>query len=103
MKNGKNLFANVVVSVCILVALFVAAAVIWEYHRLGVPMPAGVVTAILGMWTGELLIIALRQIFGSDVTKEKTREGALQQTFLTAPPEGEPAGRYDSDIFGRSI
>ena len=40
-------------------------------------MPAGVVTALLGLWGGELLIIALRQIFGSDVMRK--------------PPEGRPS------------
>ena len=40
-------------------------------------MPAGVVTALLGLWGGELLIIALRQIFGSDVMRK--------------PPEDRPS------------
>ena len=38
-------------------------------------MPPGVVTALLGLWGGELLIIALRQIFGSDVIGKQPRRG----------------------------
>ena len=48
----------------------VTAAVVYEYHRLDTVMPAGVVTALLGLWDGELLIVALRQIFGSDVMRK---------------------------------
>lgn len=69
----KAIFANVVISVCVVVAVFLTASVIWEYHRLGVPVPAGVLTALFGFWGGELLIVALRQIFGSDAIA-KARE-----------------------------
>lgn len=71
--RAKVTLANVVIVVCVVVALFVTATVIYEYHRLGVVMPAGVLTALLGFWGGELMIIALRQIFGSDaVSKAKS-------------------------------
>lgn len=70
-KTGKPrrkiTFANVVVALCLFVSFCITAAVVYEYHRLGEVMPAGVVTALLGLWGGELLIIALRQVFGSDV------------------------------------
>lgn len=71
-KRSKTTFANTVIVVCVAVALFVTVAVVWEYHRLNTVMPAGVLTALFGMWGGELLIVALRQIFGSDaVAKAK--------------------------------
>ena len=40
-------------------------------RRVGRKLPAGVLTALLGLWDGELLIIALRQIFGSDVLEKR--------------------------------
>ena len=69
-KRPKISFANVVVTVCVVVALLITAAVIWEYHRLGVVIPAGVLTALFGFWGGELFILALRQIFGSDAVEK---------------------------------
>ena len=67
----KFIFANVIIVACIILSAAVTAAVVYEYHRLDTVMPAGVVTALLGLWGGELLIIALRQIFGSDVMGRK--------------------------------
>lgn len=62
----KITFANMVIALCLAVSLAVTAAVVYEYHRLGEVMPAGVVTALLGLWGGELLIVAARQVLGSD-------------------------------------
>ena len=62
----KFIFANIIIVACITLSAAVTAAVVYEYHRLDTVLPAGVVTALLGLWGGELLIVALRQIFGSD-------------------------------------
>ena len=70
-KKKKKLFANVIISICVGVGLLITAVVVWEYHVLGVPMPGDVLSALLLFWGGELLIIALRQVFGSDITKKK--------------------------------
>lgn len=71
MKQSKkrSIFANIIISICIAIGAVVTIMTLWEYHRLGVPMPSDVVTAIMFLWGGELMIVALRQIFGSDVTK----------------------------------
>lgn len=69
-KKKKSLFANVIISVCVAVAVIITAATIYEYHRLDTVMPSGVISALLALWGGELLIIALRQIFGSDAVKK---------------------------------
>ena len=54
----------------------ITACVIYEYHRLDTVVPSGVLTGLLAFWGGELLTIALRQIFGSDVLqKQKPKEG----------------------------
>ena len=73
----KFIFANIIIVACITLSAAVTAAVVYEYHRLDTVMPAGAVTALLGLWGGELLIIALRQIFGSDVMRK--------------PPEDRPS------------
>lgn len=65
----KVTFANAVIVLCLAVSLAITAAVVWEYHRLNEVMSSGVVTALLGLWGGELLIVALRQVLGSDITK----------------------------------
>lgn len=71
----KHRFANGIVAVCLAVSLAVTAAVVWEYHRLGEVMPAGVVGALLGLWGGELLILAARQVLGSDaLDREKSND-----------------------------
>lgn len=87
-KKGKVTFANVVISVCVVVALLVTGCVVWEYHRLKAVMPAGVISALFTFWGGELLIVALRQIFGSDVTGRKYME---------------TEGKTDESNFGGSI
>lgn len=72
----KATFANIIIAVCVGVSLCITAAVVYEYHRLDTVLPAGVVTALLGLWGGELLIIALRQIFGSDVITKRRHAGS---------------------------
>ena len=86
-KTGKKTtFANLVISVVVVVAVLVTAAVVWEYHRLRTVMPAGVISALFAFWGGELLIVALRQIFGSDVTRSKPPEA-----------ESEPAEKMTAE------
>ena len=65
-KRRRLSFANAVILLCVAMSGAITAAVVYEYHRLDTVLPAGVVTALLGLWGGELLIVALRQIFGSD-------------------------------------
>ncbi len=65
LRRG-NIFADLIVLICIGMGALVTGAAIWEYHRLDTPMPASVITALMGMWGGELLILAARQILGSD-------------------------------------
>lgn len=69
MKKDKKLltFANGIIAVCVTVSIVITVCVLYEYHRLNTVIPAGVLTALFGFWGGELMIIALRQIFGSDV------------------------------------
>lgn len=84
-RKKKNAFANRVIIFCLAVTTVITAAVIFEYHRLGVVIPSGVLGVLIGFWGGELLVIALRQIFGSDVVKQNAK-----------PPETPTADREDS-------
>ena len=42
-----------------------------DYHATGTVMPASVISALFALWGGELLIVALRQILGSDVVNKR--------------------------------
>ncbi len=82
----RNIFADIVVTLCLLMGGFITVGTMWEYHRLDVPMPADVILALMGLWGGELLILAARQILGSD---------ALSWSHRTA---GSSSG--DDDVLG---
>lgn len=69
-KKKKLKYADAIIAVCVIVCIVITASVLYEYHRLDTVLPSGVLTALMGFWGGELLIIALRQIFGSDVVKQ---------------------------------
>ena len=69
----KITFANVIIGVCLAVSLGITVAVVYEYHRLGEVMPSGVVTALLSLWGGELLIVAARQVLGSDAITRRNQ------------------------------
>ena len=75
-KGASRLtFANMIIAICLGVGLFITVEVLCEYHRLDTVVPGSVLTALLGLWGGELLVIALRQIFGSDaISKAKTEK-----------------------------
>ena len=73
-KKRKSVFANAIILLCVMVGLFITVATIRDYHLLGVPVPGEVLNALLLFWGGELLIIALRQVFGSDITKKNNIE-----------------------------
>lgn len=66
-KKKVLTFVNVIIIVCLMVCFAVTALVIYEYHRLDTVIPSGVLVAVFGVWGGELLIIAFRQVLGKDV------------------------------------
>jgi hypothetical protein len=49
----------------------VTAVTLYEYHRLNTVLGAGEITALLAVWGGELLLIVVRQVLGSDALKKK--------------------------------
>ena len=81
-SKAKVSFANAIITVCISVSTVITSAVLWEYHRLCTVIPSGVLGVLFGFWGGELLIVALRQIFGSDVPEK------IRQSVTTTDGEG---------------
>jgi len=75
-KKKKNTFANRIIALCVFMCSIITVVVLAQYWRLYIALPAGVIGTLVGFWGGELLIIALRQIFGSDVVEQskKTKE-----------------------------
>lgn len=71
LKRKISLFANTIISVSISVGLFITLITMIEYWVLGIPVPSDVLAVLIGFWGGELLIVALRQVFGSDIMNKK--------------------------------
>lgn len=71
IKKKISLFANVIISVSISVGLFMTLITMIEYWTLKIPIPSDVLAVLIGFWGGELLIVALRQVFGSDIMNKK--------------------------------
>ena len=78
-------FANCIIVLCLVVSLIVTASVVYEYHRLNTVMPASVVTALLGLWGGELLLIVLRQVLGSDVVAKRGKSVEEKESENSPP------------------
>ena len=71
LKKKISLFANTIISVSISVGLFMTLITMIEYWTLKIPIPSDVLAVLIGFWGGELLIVALRQVFGSDIMNKK--------------------------------
>lgn len=73
-KKKKNRFANIIIVFVLLVTTIITVCILYEYHRLQVTLGSDVLTVLFGFYGGELLIVALRQIFGSDIVKKRNGE-----------------------------
>lgn len=71
LKKKISVFANIIISVSIAVGLFITAMTVFQYWLLQTPIPSDVLAVLIGFWGGELLIVALRQVFGSDIMNKK--------------------------------
>jgi hypothetical protein len=63
-------FVDAIILLCLVMCMIITLSNLWEYHRLDVVMGAAEMTALLAVWGGELLLIVVRQVLGSDVTKK---------------------------------
>lgn len=68
-NKKKNKFANGIITFVLIITTILCAYVMVEYHRLNEILPSNVLAVLFGFYGGELLIIALRQVFGSDIVK----------------------------------
>lgn len=70
-KKKISVFANIIISASVAVGLFITIMTMLQYWLLKIPVTSDVIAVLIGFWGGELLIVALRQVFGSDVIKKK--------------------------------
>ena len=60
-------FADCVIIACVTVMLYLTVSTVRSYRTIGLPIPSDVLRELIRFWGGELLIIALRQVLGSDI------------------------------------
>lgn len=72
-------FVDVLIVLCLLMCAIVTVTVLYEYHRLDTVLGAGEITALLAVWGGELLLIVVRQVLGSDVMQKRKNEEEFDQ------------------------
>ena len=60
-------FTDAIISLCLVMCLIVTISVLTEYHRLDTVLGASEIAALLAVWGGELLLIVVRQVLGSDL------------------------------------
>ncbi len=73
-KRRARRFVNVLIVLCLVMCGIVTVAVLYEYHRLDALLGAGEITTLPTMWGGELLLIVVRQVLGSDITHKNNKE-----------------------------
>lgn len=73
-RKRRNNAANIFVTISLVMCIIITLVVLYDYHRLDLVLGSGEITALMALWGGELLIIALRQIFGSDVLHKRKEE-----------------------------
>lgn len=78
-KRRVKRFVDVLIVLCLLMCAIVTVTVLYEYHRLDTVLGAGEITALLAVWGGELLLIVVRQVLGSDVLQKRKSEEEYDQ------------------------
>lgn len=78
-KRRVKRFVDVLIVLCLLMCAIVTVTVLYEYHRLDTVLGAGEITALLAVWGGELLLIVVRQVLGSDVLHKRKNEEEFDQ------------------------
>ncbi len=73
-KKRKRRFVDRIILLCLIVCLGVTVMALTEYRRLDTVMGADVLGVIYAIWGGELLLIVVRQVLGSDITKRNNDE-----------------------------
>ena len=73
-KRRAQRFVNVLIVLCLLMCAVITLSVLSEYHRLDALLGAGEITTLLAVWGGELLLIVVRQVLGSDITHHNKKD-----------------------------
>jgi branched-subunit amino acid ABC-type transport system permease component len=68
-------FVDALIVLCLAMCATVTLTVLYEYHRLSALLGAAEITALLAVWGGELLLIVVRQVLGSDVRGKGNGKG----------------------------
>jgi hypothetical protein len=72
-KKRARRFVNMLIVLCLVMCGVVTVTVLYDYHRLDALLGAGEIATLLGVWGGELLLIVVRQVLGSDALKKPTQ------------------------------
>lgn len=83
-KNKKTRFANTIIVICIIMCIVITVAVLYEYHRLDTPIVSSVLIPLCGIWSGELLIIMLRQVLGQDIVSQVKKPKSPENEEFTS-------------------
>lgn len=70
-KKKIAVFANFIISISIAMLAYITFSTTLQYWILKIPIPGEVIAILAGAWAGELVTIAARQVFGSDVVMKK--------------------------------
>lgn len=81
-KRKKISFANALILLCVVVCTIVTAFLMVQSWRLREMLTSGQLGVIFGFFGGELLIVALRQIFGSDVVTKAAKSETIYDEDL---------------------
>ena len=84
-KNKKLKFAHTIISICVAMGIIITLAIIYEYHRLCVPVPSDVLKVFYGFYGTELSLICIRQILGQDAISQvkKPKEPENDREFTS--------------------
>lgn len=83
-KKDRIKLADRILVTVILFGAIITITVLFSYLWVKQPIPATISNSLNGFWGGELLIMALRQIFGSDAFNSKKKK---QDSNLGAPDD----------------
>jgi membrane protein YdbS with pleckstrin-like domain len=78
-KKRTKRFVDVLIVLCLLMCAIITGMVLYEYHRLDTVLGSGEITALLAVWGGELLLIVIRQVLGSDAMQKHKNEEEIDR------------------------
>lgn len=64
-------FADAVIIICLIMAIIITITTLTLQILLLQPITSDIIIALFGFWGGELLILALRQVFGRDILQKQ--------------------------------